>query len=71
MTNVIPIDDTMPHQKHEGCWCGPTIVWLDHRTNLPLPDPPLLIHNSDDCRESVERLLGEGLDGKPWALTHD
>jgi hypothetical protein len=69
MVNVIPLNDEKEHQHDGDCWCDPRVESVNPRTNLPYLNGPMIIHNSADCRESVERLLGEGLaQDKQWAL---
>ena len=47
MISVIPLNDDREHESGETCWCNPMV------------EDGMVIHNSSDCRESVERLLGE------------
>lgn len=39
----VPIDDYIPHEYHEDCWCKPVEV-----------DAGIFTHNSLDNRESYE-----------------
>lgn len=66
MVNVIPVNDEREHTT-QNCWCEPRMEWAD-AAGVPYPNGPLVIHNSADCREAVERLIGEGLaPDKKWA----
>lgn len=60
MINVIPINDDKEHAHSTQCRCSPRCDWTDGL---------IVIHNSSDCRESVERLLNEGLgQDKEWGV---
>jgi len=66
MVNVVPLNDEAPHRHSADCWCDPRGDMYDQ------PNGPRIIHNSADCRETVERLLGEGLGpDKRWAIYAD
>lgn len=66
MVNVIPLNDDSPHKHSTKCWCGPDVKYWEYSNG------PLVVHNSADCREQVERLLGEGLGpDKRWAIYAD
>lgn len=56
--NVIPLNDEREYEQSADCWCDPVVDFNESR----------IVHNSTDCRESVERLIGEGLDGKKWGV---
>lgn len=55
MINIIPINDTEPHQHDTECSCNPIIEVKN--------DEIIAIHNSFDNREVIERLV-EGLNIK-------
>ncbi|HEY1171026.1 MAG TPA: hypothetical protein VGH19_06605 [Verrucomicrobiae bacterium] len=65
--HVVPNNDDRQHSA-VSCWCDPKIEYLDPENGMPYEKGPLVTHNSMDCRESVERLLKEGVDkDKDWA----
>ncbi len=55
---VIPLNDERLHKPTEDCWCEPKLKLFDGEM--------VLSHNSADHREFVERVLGEGIEGKGW-----
>lgn len=46
--HVIPENDLREHEESRQCWCRPTLDQLES-------DPVVVIHNSADGRELVER----------------
>lgn len=61
MINIIPENDEKEHVLDFYCECKPAVTYKDN------PKGPLITHNSFDCREFVERQLGENLGrGKGW-----
>lgn len=50
---VVPLDDTRKHYLGDECWCNPKI----DKDDLPRP---LVMHNSNDKREVLERLFEDG-----------
>jgi hypothetical protein len=71
MVNTIPINDERPHRRAPDCWCDPRVEWADEQGQI-YPNGPMVIHNSADCREEVERLLGAGVGPeKKWAVYED
>jgi hypothetical protein len=68
MVNVIPLNDAREHEHSAQCWCEPRIEWQHPSTQEIYANGPMVVHNAADCRESVERLLGEGCgQHKRWA----
>ncbi len=72
MVSVIPINDERPHERSTACWCDPHVEWADPDTGEIYAIGPKVRHNAADCREAVERLIGEsiGPDAK-WAVYRD
>lgn len=53
--HVVPIDDLQEHvETGAPCCCRPKILWDDAITGERL-DEPVIVHNSADGRELVER----------------
>lgn len=71
--HVIPLNDEKPHEYTTSCPCNPTVDWLDPETNLPWTNGSYrVIHNAFDCREIVERAIGESLNpANRWAVYTD
>ena len=69
MINVVPVNDELEHVHDFKCWCEPKTIWQDERGGEIYERGPIVVHNSADCRESVERLLGEGFGW--WAVFED
>jgi hypothetical protein len=67
MLNVIPENDDRQHVFEADCWCKPDVRWQLDDGEI-IQNGPLIVHNAADCRESVELLLGEGIEGKRWTL---
>ena len=61
MINVVPINDEKPHVHDDTCWCHPKVETAHTKTKEPYLRGPLVIHNSEDCREVCERAIGEGV----------
>jgi hypothetical protein len=61
MVNIIPVNDERPHEKSSECWCNPRVEWISPKDGLPYQRGPMIVHNSADCREVVERAIGEGV----------
>ena len=61
MINIVPNNDEREHFHNLECWCDPDVEWAHPETNEIHANGPLIVHNSADCRESVEVLLDEGL----------
>jgi hypothetical protein len=54
MTHIYPLNDEREHELDgEMCWCEPTVLWTDPKTDTIFGDA-LAIHNAADCREIVE-----------------
>jgi len=67
--HVIPIGDEKPHETTHECACRPTVEWVDPTDGKPYENGPLVIHNSYDGREYVERAIGESLvKGSRWKV---
>jgi hypothetical protein len=50
MINVIPLDDIEEHSA-SGCRCKPTVYFVSDRC--------IIIHNSFDGREIIEKLISD------------
>ena len=49
---VVPISDSEEHAHGDECWCTPKVDYSESR--------PLVIHNSKDGREIIERIFEAG-----------
>ena len=61
MLHIVPQNDERSHELTTDCWCDPRCEWQDPTDGEVYSKGPIVIHNSSDCREQVERLLGEGM----------
>ena len=52
--HVVPENDLRDHSCSRDCWCAPTLEGTDPETGQPYLSI-LVIHNSADGRELVER----------------
>lgn len=64
-----PEYDEREHVFSVDCWCDPRVEYINEDTGLPYGNGPLVVHNSADHREFVERLLAGSFDNKPWRAT--
>jgi hypothetical protein len=63
MVNVVPLQDSKQHVHNSDCWCSPKVEWLNDETELPYENGPLVVHQSADNREAIEKA------GKPTGRT--
>lgn len=64
MIHVIPINDDRGHEQSLDCWCKP----VRRREAGQF----VMVHNSADGREWVEREIGEGVgQDKQWGVFKD
>ena len=67
MINIIPNNDEREHIRAMDCWCKPILEWGDEAGIYR--NGPMVIHNSSDCLESVEGLIGEGVsEQQMWSV---
>lgn len=72
MVNCIPINDEKAHEHSPQCWCQPTVTYLDEETGAVFRNGPMVIHNSADQREVLERLIKEGVSPEQmWGVFED
>lgn len=70
MTHVIPENDLREHDTSTQCWCRPRVEWQG--PNGEHYATAVVIHNSADCREAVERAIGESVDeSKKWIVVEE
>lgn len=66
MVNVIPLDDIEEHVEGRDCRCLPAVARIDPETGQFYPNGPLITHFAFDGRDAIERLTGQGVEGKQW-----
>jgi len=71
MITLTPQNDSREHTLGLTCWCDPHVEWQDPDTKEIYREGPLVVHNADDCREAVERLLKQGIEGKGWFIIEE
>ena len=52
--HVLPLDDLREHEETATCWCQPRVETVDPETGEAY-EQPLIVHNSLDARELIER----------------
>lgn len=62
----MPINDVQPHFRGRNCDCSPQVVYIDPDTGQFYPNGPLIVHFAFDGRDAIERLTGQGIEGKMW-----
>lgn len=67
MVNCIPLNDEREHERSTDCWCHPSVSWQDDAGNI-LGNGPMIIHNSADQREVLERIIDDGIPDKLWGV---
>lgn len=72
MISVLPNNDEREHVRATDCWCKPDVEWSHPETGAVYAQGPLVVHFAADCRQDVERLLGESIaPDKNWSVIRE